>query len=92
MSKIDISLLNNNNNTIKVLNMKAKENTNTSIKQKIKQYLAPNAVKEISVKHKVSVKTVYRVLDGDVENPYILESLVERAEFAKQIKNRALSL
>ncbi len=72
--------------------MTTKESTNEAIKQKIKSYLSKGDIKEISKKHNVTVYNVNKVLNGVVFNPMILESLVEKAEYAKQVQQRALSL
>jgi hypothetical protein len=68
--------------------METKIKVKTGIKEALKPFLTRGDIKEIAEKHKCSVYNVNKVLNEDVNNPYILDSLVAKAEFQKHLKQR----
>jgi hypothetical protein len=68
--------------------METRVKDKTGVKAALKPFLSKGDIKEIAEKHKCTVYNVNKVLNEDVNNPYILESLIEKAEYSKSIKKR----
>lgn len=81
-----------NHNTTLIQHYAKYMETNTTekkgIKDIIKPYLSKGDIKEIAKKHDCSIYNVNKVLNEVVNNPLILQSLVEKAEFAKSLQKR----
>jgi hypothetical protein len=68
--------------------METNKRNDQSVKDIIKPFLSKGDIQEIAKKHNCTIYNVNKVLNERVNNPLILESLIEKAEFAKSVKQR----